>query len=190
MKNSTRNTFILTALICAFLVHQPVYAGFFDFIKEAPRKEHRHGHPPPRHYDDGRDDRRDHHRDDRDRRYDRRDDRRDHRDDRDRRYDRRDDRRDDHKYSKPSKGWRSVGSASAGSAKEFSFNGARECYIEVTSGSVSINTVVVRRGGQKHSVPVVTRLSQGQRFNVPIDMAATGLRISTGGKGSYRVYVK
>lgn len=172
MKNSIKNTFILSALICAFLVQQPAYAGLFDFLKEPPRRERR-------------DDRRD-------RRYDRRDDHRDRRrDDRDHKYDRRDDRRDDRDNRHSSaKGWRSVGSASAGSAKEFSFNGAKECYIEIISGSVSINTVVIRRGGQKQSIPVVTKFSQGQRFNIPIDTAATGLRVSAGGKGTYRVCVK
>lgn len=34
MKNSIKNTFILSVLICAFLVQQPAYAGLFDFLKE------------------------------------------------------------------------------------------------------------------------------------------------------------
>lgn len=190
MKNSIKNTFILSVLICAFLVQQPAYAGLFDFLKEPPRRERRDDRRDRRY--DRRDDHRDHRHDDRDRRYDRRDDHRDRRrDDRDHKYDRRDDRRDDRDNRHSSaKGWRSVGSASAGSAKEFSFNGAKECYIEIISGSVSINTVVIRRGGQKQSIPVVTKFSQGQRFNIPIDTAATGLRVSAGGKGTYRVCVK
>ena len=184
MNNSVKNTFAIAILACTILIQQPVYAGFFDFLKEPPKREHRHDnrrdHHDRRH--DHRDDRRDGHR------YDHRDDRRDRRDDR---YDRRDDRRDErsHQPSTP-KGWRQAGSASAGNASEFSFSGASQCYIEVTSGSVSINTVVVRRGGQKQSVRVVTKFNQGQRFYVPVDGSVSGIRVSTGGKGTYRVYVK
>lgn len=169
MNNSVKNTFAIAILACTFLIQQPVYAGFFDFLKEPPKREHRH------------DDRRDGHR------YDHRDDRRDRRDDR---YDRRDDRDDHSRRPEAPKGWRQAGSASAGNASEFSFSGASQCYIEVTSGSVSINTVVVRRGGQKQSVRVVTKFNQGQRFYVPVDGSVSGIRVSTGGKGTYRVYVK
>lgn len=183
MNNSVKNTFAIAILACTFLIQQPVYAGFFDFLKEPPKREHRHDDRRDRHdrRHDHRDDRRDGHR------YDHRDDRRDHRDDR---YDRRDDRDDHSRRPEAPKGWRQAGSASAGNASEFSFSGASQCYIEVTSGSVSINTVVVRRGGQKQSVRVVTKFNQGQRFYVPVDGSVSGIRVSTGGKGTYRVYVK
>lgn len=172
MNNSVKNTFAIAILACTFLIQQPVYAGFFDFLKEPPKREHRHDRHDRRH--DHRDDRRDGHR------YDHRDDRRDRGDD-----------RDDHsRRPEAPKGWRQAGSASAGNASEFSFSGASQCYIEVTSGSVSINTVVVRRGGQKQSVRVVTKFNQGQRFYVPVDGSVSGIRVSTGGKGTYRVYVK
>lgn len=88
--------------------------------------------------------------------------------------------------------WQNVGELSAGSAKEVSFGGSgySECKIEVIEGSVSFNSVVIRRGGQKQQVKVVTRFNAGQSFSVPIDGAATGLRISESGRGRYRVLVK
>lgn len=89
--------------------------------------------------------------------------------------------------------WQTAGQyTAAGSAKEVSLNGGgyTQCKIECVGGRVSLNTVVIRRGGQKQSVTARTSLTPGQEWNVPIDRAATGIRISDGGGGTYKVFVK
>lgn len=88
--------------------------------------------------------------------------------------------------------WQSAGDFRAGdSASEVSIpKGKKECYIEVTFETVSFNTVVVRRGGNKQAVTLSKRCNKGERVTIPIDAAVTGLRVSAGGKGSYRVYCK
>lgn len=81
--------------------------------------------------------------------------------------------------------------SAGGSAKEFSFpSGCRHCTIEVVDGSVGFRTIVVRRGGAKQSVTINATYQRGQRFDVPIDGQATGLRISDTGRGRYRVVVR
>lgn len=75
----------------------------------------------------------------------------------------------------------------AGSAKEVSFNGYSQCKIECTGGRVVLNTVVVRRGGKKQSITARASLGPGQEWNVPVDQWVTGIRISDGGGGTYRV---
>ncbi len=118
--------------------------------------------------------------DDYDRGY--RDGRRDrHDDDRDRR-----NRNDRHGGSA-----RSGDFTAGGDAKEYPFPaGHRRCTIEVVDGSVGFRTVVVRRGGAKEFIKVNATLQRGQKFDVPIDAQATGLRISDTGRGRYRVIVK
>ena len=84
-----------------------------------------------------------------------------------------------------------LGEFNSGSAKEVVIGGGRSSVvIEVVSGSITINTVVLRRGGQKQSITVSARFNQGQRHVIPIDGAVTGIRISDGGKGRYRVYAQ
>lgn len=68
--------------------------------------------------------------------------------------------------------------------------GCSHAYVEVSSGTVSFNTIVLRRGAQKQSVTVSARLDRGQRYDIPIDPAVTGLRISCSGKGRFKVYAK
>lgn len=60
-----------------------------------------------------------------------------------------------------------------------------------TSGTVSVNTVVLREGSAKTPHPVTRRLGPGESVEIDLGGAhqATGLRISTGGKGTYNVYV-
>ena len=60
-----------------------------------------------------------------------------------------------------------------------------------TSGSVSVNTVVLREGDGKTPFPVTRRLGPGETAEVDLGGArqATGLRISAGGKGTYDVFV-
>lgn len=80
----------------------------------------------------------------------------------------------------------------AGSAKEVNFNGGgySQCKIECIGGRVGLNTVVIRRGGKKQSVTARTTLTRGQEWSVPIDRAATGIRISDNGGGTYKVWVR
>ena len=81
--------------------------------------------------------------------------------------------------------------SAGGEAKEVAIGGGRSTLvIEVVSGSITINTIVLRRGGQKQSITVAARFNQGQRHVIPIDGAVTGVRISDGGKGRYRVYAR
>lgn len=68
--------------------------------------------------------------------------------------------------------------------------GCTAAYIEVSSGTVSFNTAVLRRGGQKQSVTISARLEQGQRYDLPVDEAVTGIRISCSGKGRFKVYAR
>ena len=87
-------------------------------------------------------------------------------------------------------GYRLVGSFTANGASEARFSGQKKCRLEVTSGSVSVNSVVVRRGGAKQPITVVTRFTAGQTFEIPVDKSVTGVRISTSGGGRYNILVK
>lgn len=103
--------------------------------------------------------------------------------------------RDDHghKHHKhhSSGQYRQIGEFSSNGVREVSIGGGKtSAYIEFTSGITSINTIVVRRGGNKQSIPVTQRFYEGQRYQVPIDGTVTGLRISSSGNGRYRVFAK
>lgn len=80
----------------------------------------------------------------------------------------------------------------AGEAKEISLSGGgyTQCKIQCSSGRVVLNTVVIRRGAKKQPVTVATAITPGQEVTIPVDRAATGLRISDGGGGIYKVWVK
>lgn len=81
--------------------------------------------------------------------------------------------------------------SAAGGAKEVSIGGGKSSvFIEITSGVVSFNTIVLRRGSQKQSVTVATRFNAGERYTVPVDPSVTGLRISCSGNGRFRVYAR
>ena len=154
--------------------------------------------PPPRRDDWDRHDDWDH-RDRHDHR-DRRDMRghRDHRDRRDVRDDRDDhrDRRDARSGASLPKGYSHVGSYTAGgSAKETgapSSRPIRKVRIVATSGSVIVNTVVVREGGAKTPHTLAVRLAAGESREIDLGSArnVTGLRISDGGKGTYEIQVR
>ena len=60
------------------------------------------------------------------------------------------------------------------------------------TGKVSVNTVVLREGAAKTKFPVTRRIEPGQSAEIDLGglHQATGLRISTGGKGEFDVYVK
>lgn len=102
------------------------------------------------------------------------------------------DRQDRHDYGE-ARGSHSglVGEFSGGGAKEVVLGGGkRRAWIEISQGEVGFNTIVLRRGGNKQSITVSTRFSQGQRYDIPIDGEVTGIRISSKGNGRFRVYAK
>lgn len=80
-----------------------------------------------------------------------------------------------------------------GDAKEVAVNKEiSKCMIEVIEGSVIINTVVVREGGNKTPITVAARLEKGAKHEIALGGAkmVSGLRISDAGRGTYRVHVK
>ena len=119
---------------------------------------------------------------------------------RDERYDRRHDDRhhrgDDRGPARPHipKGFVRAGSYSSGGAVEAPIptrNPIKQILIASTSGSVAVNTVVLREGGAKTPYPVTGRLEAGQTRTIELGgrRKATGIRVSTGGKGTFDVYV-
>ena len=122
-------------------------------------------------------------------------------DDYDDRYDReRRDDRDDRGVHGPArphipKGFVLAGSYPAGGAIEAPIptrNPIRQILIASTSGSVAVNTVVLREGGAKTPYPISARIEAGQTRTVDLGgrRKATGIRVSTGGKGTFDVYVR
>ena len=112
--------------------------------------------------------------------------------DRDRDHNRRD--REAPVSVKTPKGYVLAGSFQAGDAVECGIptsNKIKTVRIVATSGTISVNTVVLREGPAKTPFPVTRRLSPGEAAEVALGghRKATGLRISAGGKGSYNVYV-
>ena len=117
-----------------------------------------------------------------------------------RRYDRerRDDRddRDVHGPARPHipKGFVLAGSYPAGGAIEAPIptsNTIKQVLIAATSGTVAVNTMVLREGAAKTSYTVSARLAAGQTRMIELGgrHQATGIRVSTGGKGTFDVYV-
>ena len=120
----------------------------------------------------------------RDERYDRR------RDDRHRR----DDRRDAPARPHIPKGFVRAGSYSAGGAVEAPIPTSKtikQVLIAATSGNVAVNTMVLREGAAKTSYTVSAQLAAGQTRMIELGgrHQATGLRVSTGGRGTFDVYV-
>ncbi len=64
--------------------------------------------------------------------------------------------------------------------------------IRCTEGSVIINTIVLREGGNKNPIAVTARLNAGEDKIVDIGGArmVNGLRVGDDGKGTYTVFVK
>ena len=78
-----------------------------------------------------------------------------------------------------------------GEAKEVAVNRViSQCYLEIVSGTVSINTLVVRP--EKLALPQTARLTPGQLHVIDLGGSrnVTGFRISDNGRGVYRVFVK
>lgn len=81
--------------------------------------------------------------------------------------------------------------SAAGGAKEVSIGGNKtQVSIEFISGTTSINSIVLRSGGRKTPITVVTRFTQGQRYDLNVGRDVTGLRISCSGNGRFRVYAR
>lgn len=118
---------------------------------------------------------------------------------RDERYDRRrDDRRhgDDRGPARPRipSGFVRAGSYSAGGAVEAPIptrNTIKQVLIAATSGNVAVNTMVLREGSAKTSYTVSAQLAAGQTRMIELGgrHQATGIRVSTGGRGTFDVYV-
>lgn len=78
-----------------------------------------------------------------------------------------------------------------GEAKEVVVNRQiSRCYLELVSGTVSINTVVVRP--EKTKLPQTVRLQAGRLHMIDLGgkRAVSGFRISDNGRGVYRVIVQ
>lgn len=90
--------------------------------------------------------------------------------------------------------WATVAKLSAGGGpKEVEVNRpVSKIAIKCTEGSVIINTVVVRQGGQTTPHRVATRINKGdtQQISIGNKLQVTGLRISDDSNGKYEVRVK
>ena len=116
-----------------------------------------------------------------------------------RRYDRDRRHRDDRGDRGPARpripsGFVRAGSYSAGGAIEAPIPTSKtikQVLIAATSGTVSVNTMVLREGAAKRSYTVSARLEAGQTRTIELGgrHQATGIRVSTGGKGTFDVYV-
>lgn len=96
----------------------------------------------------------------------------------------------------PHGGWRTVGTVTVrgkGGADELPGAGPiRRIRIRGIDGTIVINTVQVREGGNHTPVPITTRFSPGQEVvrDLPREMNTTGFRISKEGNGSVEVSVQ
>jgi len=90
--------------------------------------------------------------------------------------------------------WEKVADLSAGGdAKEVAISREVSAIrLELKSGTVTVNTVVVRQGAAKTPYTVASRLSDTapSEIKLPAKASVTGLRISDAGRGLYAVYVK
>ena len=92
--------------------------------------------------------------------------------------------------------WRLVGTVSSDGkdgAQELPGGGPiKKFRLLGSSGSLIINTFVVREGGNATHIPVTTRFAPGQEFvkDLPREFNSTGFRLSKKGKGSVEVYVQ
>lgn len=90
--------------------------------------------------------------------------------------------------------WTRVGEATAGGgAKEFSVSGrSNMARIKCLEGTVIVNTLVVREGGQRSPITVARRLQAGEHVDVDLGGVrnVTGFRISDDGRGRYEVSMR
>jgi hypothetical protein len=91
-------------------------------------------------------------------------------------------------------GWETVAEVTAGgAAKELAVDRAlRTVQIECTEGTVIVNTVTIREGEAKNPVSVGKAFAKGETRNIDLgyERPVTGLRISDGGQGRYKVNVQ
>ncbi len=89
--------------------------------------------------------------------------------------------------------WHKIAALTAGGdAKEVTVDKTiSKCIIKCTSGSVIINTLVVREGAKKTPIKVVTTFTEGQDKLIEIGerRMVTGFRISDQGSGTYSITV-
>jgi hypothetical protein len=87
--------------------------------------------------------------------------------------------------------WGTVAVLTAGGdAKEVAVNRAiRTVQIECTEGSVIVNMIWVREDVAKTPIKVARLFNKGEKQNIDLGSArlVTGLRISDGGKGKYKI---
>lgn len=91
--------------------------------------------------------------------------------------------------------WKNMGDYTAdGNAKEIAINRqVSEIAIDCKEGSIIINTIVVRDGAAKQSYRVGQRFNKGDKtyfIKIGDKRNVSGLRISDGGRGTYRISVK
>jgi hypothetical protein len=88
-------------------------------------------------------------------------------------------------------GWGPIAEVTAGGeAKELAVNRAiRTVQIECTEGSVIVNMIWVREDAAKTPIKVARLFNKGEKQNIDLGSArlVTGLRISDGGKGKYKI---
>lgn len=93
-----------------------------------------------------------------------------------------------------SAGFKRVAELTAGGdAKEVAVNRrVRTVRIQAVSGTVTVNTLVVRDGSARRSFPVTRRLAPGEYADVDLGGRenVSGLRISDGGGGRYQVLIR
>ena len=80
-----------------------------------------------------------------------------------------------------------------GEAKEVTID--RKCQdamIRVMQGTVIVNTFVIREGAKTTPVKIMREMKAGDKHVIPLGERRhiTGFRISDGGGGTYRVYVR
>ncbi len=70
-------------------------------------------------------------------------------------------------------------------------NPIKQILLAGTSGSVAVNTVVLREGEKKTKYPLAVRLPAGETRTIELGghRKATGIRVSTGGSGTFEVWV-
>lgn len=93
-----------------------------------------------------------------------------------------------------SAGWKLASEVTAGGgAKELAVNRTiQTVQIHCITGPVIVNTIVVREGGKKTPFTVARRFNDGEKQNIDLGQSrnVTGLRISDGGRGTYKVFTK
>lgn len=106
----------------------------------------------------------------------------------------RDDRRDAPARPHIPKGFVRAGSYTSGSTIEAPIptrNPIKQILLAGTSGSATINTVVLREGAKTTKYPLAIHLPAGQTQMIELGghRKATGIRVSTGGHGTFDIYV-